>query len=132
MNFSKKIKLLFCFFIFIENKSDNNENDNKNNLNLNNKIILGLLTTGAIYFIYKKILNKKSNNYKNDEKFMYQKKSDSLKRVNFIVQTTDLKEAYEEDKILDLEEAKARNDLIKDLVIDETIEFPRIYRKDIA
>ena len=55
-----------------------------------------------------------------------------LKRVNFIVQTTDLKEAYEEDKILDLEEAKARNDLIKDLVIDETIEFPRIYRKDIA
>ena len=65
---------------------------------------------------------------KNDEKFMYKKSSDEFKKVAFIVQTTDLKDAYEEDKIINLNETTLEMLRIK----DEVIELPRFYRKDIA
>jgi hypothetical protein len=59
---------------------------------------------------------------------MYKKSSDEFKKVAFIVQTTDLKDAYEEDKIINLNETTLEMLRIK----DEVIELPRFYRKDIA
>ena len=61
---------------------------------------------------------------KNDEKFMYKKSSDEFKKVAFIVQTTDLKDAYEEDKIINLNETTLEMLRIK----DEAIELPKIGR----
>jgi predicted esterase YcpF (UPF0227 family) len=65
---------------------------------------------------------------KNDEKFMYKKSNDEFKKVGFIVQTSDLKDAYEEDKIINLNKETLEMFRIK----DEIIELPRFYRKDIA
>jgi DNA uptake protein ComE-like DNA-binding protein len=74
---------------------------------------------------------------KNNEIFMYQKNLDQLKKVGFVVQTTDLKDAYEEQKIVNINQASSDAfrdiQMIKDLQNDlEILEFPRSFRKDIA
>ena len=68
---------------------------------------------------------------------MYQKKLDQLKKVGFVVQTTDLKDAYEDEKIVNINQASSEAfkdiQMIKDLQNDlEILEFPRSFRKDIA
>jgi hypothetical protein len=68
---------------------------------------------------------------------MYQKNLDQLKKVGFVVQTTDLKDAYEEQKIVNINQASSDAfrdiQMIKDLQNDlEILEFPRSFRKDIA
>ncbi len=74
---------------------------------------------------------------KNNEIFMYQKNLDQLKKVGFVVQTTDLKDAYEDEKIVNINQASSEAfkdiQMIKDLQNDlEILEFPRSFRKDIA
>ena len=68
---------------------------------------------------------------------MYQKNLDQLKKVGFVVQTTDLKDAYEDEKIVNINQASSEAfkdiQMIKDLQNDlEILEFPRSFRKDIA
>jgi hypothetical protein len=68
---------------------------------------------------------------------MYQKNLDQLKKVGFVVQTTDLKDAYEDQKIVNINQASSEAfrdiQMIKDLQNDlEILEFPRSFRKDIA
>jgi DNA uptake protein ComE-like DNA-binding protein len=74
---------------------------------------------------------------KNNEIFMYQKNLDQLKKVGFVVQTTDLKDAYEDEKIVNINQASSEAfkdiQMIKDLQNDlEILEFPRSFRKEIA
>lgn len=74
---------------------------------------------------------------KNNEIFMYQKNLDQLKKVGFVVQTTDLKDAYEDEKIVNINQASSEAfkdiQMVKDLQNDlEILEFPRSFRKDIA
>lgn len=68
---------------------------------------------------------------KNNEIFMYQKTLDQFKKVGFVVQTSDLKDAYEDEKIVNINQASSQffKDLQKDI---EILEFPRSFRKDIA
>jgi hypothetical protein len=68
---------------------------------------------------------------------MYQKNLDQLKKVGFVVQTTDLKDAYEDEKIVNINQASSEAfkdiQMIKDLQNDlEILEFPRSFRKEIA
>jgi DNA uptake protein ComE-like DNA-binding protein len=68
---------------------------------------------------------------------MYQKNLDQLKKVGFVVQTTDLKDAYEDQKIVNINQTSSEAfrdiQMIKGLQNElEILEFPRSFRKDIA